>query len=271
MELILFSKFLNDHDAEGLVERGHQIGIDGYDLCVRPDHPVNPENVGEALPEVVHKLNSGGLSVPMVTGNFDLLYPDDSTAEPILSAMDEADVRLVKLGYFKFDPHGEDYWEKVSEIRAALEGWQKLGEKYGVKICYHTHSGLNMGLNCAALMHLLRGFDPRYIGAYVDTGHMVADGEPFPFGLAMVCRYLAIVALKDYFVNLKGGNGDERVKREPRMAGEGMVDWPEVFGELERVGFDGPLSVHAEYEKPSREDYLASLKDEVAYFRAQLA
>ena len=49
-----------------------------------------------------------------------------------------------------------------------------------------------------------------------------------------------------------------------------MVEWSKLFAELVRVGYAGPLSVHAEYETASREEFWASLKDEVAYFRGKL-
>jgi len=179
MQLVVFSKMFRDKSVPELIELAHAHGFEGYDLCVRPGYPVNPENAHKELVAAVRAMKREGLSIPMVTGNFDLLTPDHPTAEPILSAMDQADVRLIKLGYFEIDPHEQDYWQLVGQIRAALEGWQDLGRKYGVRVCYHTHSGNLMGLNCAALMHLLEGFDPRYIGAYVDPGHMVVNGEGF--------------------------------------------------------------------------------------------
>jgi len=289
MEVVLFSKLLQELDVGGLIDWGHKIGLDGYDLCVRPGHPVNPDNAGTVLPEVVKRFEAAALRIPMVTGNFDLLYPQNRTAEPVLAAMDKADVRLIKLGYFTFDPLKDDYWSKVDEIRAALEGWEKLARRYNVKICYHTHSGFCMGLNCAALMHLIKGFDPDYIGAYIDPGHMAIDGEPFAFGVAMVKDYLSIVSLKDAFlsrVDSKDEEGVEAVfaensalnnvvadtdeggiKAEFRPAGMGMVAWSKVFAELRRIGFDGPMSVQPEFQLSDGAARLAELRREVAYFR----
>ena len=40
--------------------------------------------------------------------------------------MDAADVRLLKLGYFAFDPVRENYWAAVERTRAALAGWSEL-------------------------------------------------------------------------------------------------------------------------------------------------
>ena len=267
MQLIFFSKSLKDYSVDRLIRLGHELRLDGYDLCVRPGYLVEPDNVREKLLSVVKQLRDEDLAVPMVTGNFDLLWSDQPAAELILSAMDQADVRLLKLGYYQFAPSKDDYWAYVDRIRKSLEGWQKLGERYNVKVCYHTHSGLTMGVNCAALAHLIRGFDPRFIGAYIDPSHMWIDGEPFSLGLAMIRDYLSIVALKD------SAYVGEREKEEGAYspifppAGEGMVPWSSVFAELVRTGYDGPLSIHAEFKKQSHEEYLSAVKAEVLYFR----
>lgn len=268
MQLVVFSKMLKDLDVFGLIRLAHEHGFDGYDLCVRPGHPVNPDNVSTALVEVVRAMREEGLGVPMLTGNFDLVTPDHPTAEPILAAMDRADVRLLKLGYFHIDPHQQDYWTLVDEIRTAFEGWQRLAARYQVKVCYHTHSGAFMGLNCAALMHLLQGFDPRYMGAYIDPGHMTVNGEDFPLGLAMVRRYLSAVAVKDVLLLREEVNGHGRPIRHFVSAGEGMVDWTTVFTELACIGFSGPVSIHCEFEVP-RESFVPTFAREIDFFRRQ--
>ncbi len=266
MQLIVFSKMFRDKGVPQLAELALAHGFDGYDLAVRPGYPVNPDNASTALPAAAQLMVTEGLSIPMVTGNFDLLRPDHPTAEPILAAMDKADVRLIKLGYFRFVPLETDYWQLVGEIRRALEGWQELGNRYGVKICYHTHSGNFMGLNCAALMHLIRGFDPQHIGAYIDAGHMVANGEDFPLGLAMVQDYLSIVAVKDVLVLRGEGDGHGTETRRWLPAGEGMVDWTTVFSELRRVGYGGPVSVHCEFEVPE-DGFTRAFAREIAFFK----
>ena len=104
MSLVLFTKSLSDHGVAQLIERGHTLGVDGYDLCVRSGHPVEPATAAATLVAAVRDLQAAGLAVPMVTGPFDLLRPDHPAAQPIMAAMDAADVRLLKLGYFAFDP-----------------------------------------------------------------------------------------------------------------------------------------------------------------------
>jgi len=176
-------------------------------------------------------------------------------------------VRILKLGYFTANPVPADYWAEVDRIRSALQGWQQLARSYGVRICYHTHSGLFMGLNCAALMHLLSGFDPQWIGAYIDPGHMAVNGEPFPLGRAMVGEHLAVVGLKDALLARREGEEGPTVSFVE--AGKGMVSWSTVFADLVKARFNGPLSIHAEYEVKSREELFETIRRETAFFRSR--
>ncbi|MCK4819215.1 sugar phosphate isomerase/epimerase [bacterium] len=269
MKLIVFSKMFKDKNPEDLVNLAQEYGFDGYDLCVRPGYPVSPDNADEKLKEVSKLFEQNGLSIPMVTAPGDLLFPEHPAAEPILAAMDKANIRLFKLGYFKFDALTQDYWEEVDKIRRAFEEWQKLAKRYNIRICYHTHSNRCMGLNCSALAHLINGFDSKYIGAYIDPGHMTVEGEEFSFGTAIIKKYLSIIALKDVLLERETHGGHGKVVSKWVKAGEGMVDWTAVFSELTRLGFNGPLSVHCEFEVPANE-FLNAFKHEINFFKNKL-
>jgi sugar phosphate isomerase/epimerase len=265
MDLIFFSKSFKDKDANGLIRAAGDFGIEGYDLCVRDGYYVTPENIRSQLPGLMKAFAQEKLSVPMVTGPTDLVRPDHSAARAILAGMSDQGVRLLKLGYVILSK-GDDYWRKVDEFRKGLAGWEALGRKYQVKICYHTHSGPHLGVNCAAMMHLLKDFDPQYLGAYIDPGHLRLEGEEFSFGVNMVREYLSIVALKDVAVtSSRTDEGKVTVAWVP--AGQGMVSWSHVFKVLADTGFKGPLSVHAEYPTNGPADFEAKLKSEIAYFR----
>jgi len=269
MPLILFTRALQTHSPESLVELARRLQIDGYDLCVRPGHPVTPENAGEKLPRTVALFRQHGLAVPLVTAPTDLITADDPRATAILPAMDQADVRLLKIGYFRYDPAHQGYPDAVQQARRQLADWEKLARQHRVKICYHTHSGGFLGLNGAGLAHLLEGFDPACLGAYLDPGHLVIDGEQFPAAIGMVQDHLAAVALKDVLVTRReqadhGAQHPHWVK-----AGQGMVDWTTVAGTLRAAAFHGPLSVHAEFESTPAE-FPAALAREAAFFRRVL-
>ena len=264
-EIIVFTKLFKNQSLSDLVAMGQAYGLDGYDLCVRPGYLVNPDNVLETLMPAVKTLSTAGLAVPMVTGSLNLVDPDHPTVGPILKAMDQANIRLLKLGYFPFDPLTQDYWQAVSHARQALERWQELGKTYQVKICYHTHARGFLGQNCAALMHLLDGFNPVHIGAFIDPVHLVLEGEEFPVGVAMARHYLSIVSVKDVMLRRVETGGHSAVEFDVVPCGTGMVDFDSVFSTLGRIGFQGPLTVHCEFENAPEPEFSDLVKHEVGF------
>jgi len=264
-EIIVFTKLLKNKSLADLVAIGQTYGLDGYDLCVRPGYLVNPDNILETLAPAVKTLSQAGLAVPMVTGSLDLIDPDQSPVKPILKAMDQANIRLLKLGYFPFDPIHQDYWQAVGRARRALARWEDLGKTYQVKICYHTHSRGFLGLNCAALMHLLAGFNPAHIGAFIDPVHLVLEGEEFPVGAAMVQQYLSIVSVKDVLLRKIETRGHSALEFDVVPCGTGMVDFDAVFSTLSRINFQGPLTVHCEFETAREPEFSNLVESEVRF------
>lgn len=266
--LIAFSKIYPDKDVNQLIELAHESGFEGYDLCLRPGFPIHMENVRQRLPEAHQKLQAAGLSLPMISCN--LTVPQEPEAELLLEAMDKSDVRLLKLGYKKFAPLQQNYWTVVDETRREIAGWAALGEKYGVRICIHTHSTL-FACNCASLMHLLKDFDPRWFGAYIDPAHMLMEGENFSMGAAMTRDYLCAVGLKDALVRQipKADHGGSKLDLGVE-AGKGMVDWTEVFSTLAAFAFKGFFSAHCtvlNYSKIPPDNHAAYIRAECAFFK----
>lgn len=247
MQIVLNSKFFRTLNVPELGAKAQALGFDGLDLCVRQGHPVNLGNVATTLPAAVTAWKERGLVCPLATAPVTLVNPDAPEVEPLYAGCAEAGVPRVKIGFFPFTP-GDDYWALVEAARRALEGFARVGEKHGVQTVYQVHSGPVLGSNCAGLMHLLRGLDPRWVGAYPDLGHMVLDGEDYPMGLAMVREYLSIVAVKDaYHAPQTAGSEPPFVPRFVPL-GRGAVNWRRALGALKAQGFDGAFSVHTEYE-----------------------
>jgi hypothetical protein len=86
-EIIVFTKLFKNKSLPDLVAIGQSCRLDGYDLCLRPGYPINPDNVLETLVPAVETLSNAGLAVPMVTGSLDLMDPDKPKVEPILKAV----------------------------------------------------------------------------------------------------------------------------------------------------------------------------------------
>jgi len=269
VKLIYFTKYYPDLSPGQLGEKARASGADGLDLAVRPGHAINPDNVAQALPAAVKIWQGDGLICPLVTADTALIDPNTPDARRLFAACGDAGVGLIKLGYWTFQT-GQDYWRQVDAIRAALEGFGKLAGKHAVKAVYHTHSGGYFGCNCAGLMHLLRDQDPSSLGAYLDTGHLSLEGEPFRQGLAMVGEYLSAIAAKDYRRQPDASVDPPVWKRETVKLGEGFFDWRDGLAALSEAGFAGPCSVHGEYEHldpAGRENWLM---DDIALLRRLL-
>ena len=245
MKIVLNSKFFATLSVEQLGEKAIELGYDGVDICIRPGHPIHVDNVTEALPKAMKVWRGQNLVCPLATAAVDMTDPKMPAAETLYAVCAEAGIPRLKIGFWRFN-EGEDYWQVLDAARAALEGFAAFSEKHGVQTCYQIHSGPCIGSNCAGLMHLLKGFDPRLVGAYPDPGHLALDGEDWALGLAMLGDYLSVVGIKDAFYVPQPGHIPPYVPCFVKL-GEGCVDWHRYLGLLCKSGFDGPLTVHTEY------------------------
>ena len=245
MDIVLNSKFFAELSPQALADKVAGLGYDGVDLCVREGHPVDPENVGQALPSAIAQLRAAGLSCPLATAPTTMMDATDSTAERLYAACAEAGVPRIKIGYW-YCNEGDDYWAVLDRAKKALAGFARLSGRYGVQTCCHTHSGPCLGSNCAGLMHLIADFPPSEVGAYPDFGHMALDGEDMAMGLSMIAGHLSIAAAKDATHIEQPGVVPPRGPIFTHV-GAGSVDWRRALGLLARMDFTGPLVVHTEY------------------------
>lgn len=269
MQFIMFTKHLEGKDVPGLIEAIQSAGAEGADLCVRPGYPVNPENAPTALPEAMKQFRAAGLDIPLVTTPGDFVDASIPYAEPLYAACAEAGVRFIKLGYWHLGPEG--YWPTLDKARKQLEGLARLSEKYGPKTCIHNHSGLSMGLNACAAMNIVRGFDPKHVGVFADTGHLSIVGEPLPMAFSIVKDYLSLVAFKDMIRErvVRNGKATWQVKVVPM--GLGFVDWDAALRTLKEMNFNGPVSFHCEYSGCPVETVIDQARIDIRFIRGKLA
>jgi sugar phosphate isomerase/epimerase len=267
MIFVLFSKNLKTLSIAEHAKFCREVGLQGFDLAIRPGYPVNGDNVETALPEAVKAWKSEGLAVPMATLQWDVTDPRKPEYEKILASCAAVGCKFIKLGYWQFKP-GMDYWKTVDLIRWDLAGWQRLAEKHGLKICHHIHSGRDFGSNASATMHIVKGCDPRFIGVYVDPCHLAFDGEDYCLAFSMVRDYLTLCSLKNCAYTRQEQNGRVVWKKGLVPVREGLVPYHEVIPMLIKdFGFDNVFSFHSEYEKMTTDQLRAVTKDDVACIR----
>jgi sugar phosphate isomerase/epimerase len=249
MQWVMFSKHLAPYSiAEmGVVVRG--LGFDGVDLTVRPGGHVLPEEVGQALPAAVDTLQSVGLTVPMITtGVTDAAEPH---AGLIFETAAACGITRLKLGYWSYQGFGT-MRSLIDDCQRKMDGIEALAKRHGVRACIHIHSGNSASANAAVVAELLRNRDPAATGAYIDPGHMTAEGSISGWrqGMDLLAPYLALVAVKamDWEKTKDPATGDAIWRTRMVPLREGAVRWREVFALLKQLAYDGPVSFHSEYQ-----------------------
>jgi sugar phosphate isomerase/epimerase len=279
VQLIMFSKMLQDYNIAKMGDEVKAIGLDGIDLTVRSGGHILPEDAARHLSEAVDVLRERGLTVPMITTG--ITSSRSKCAEEIMEAAVRSDVRLLKLGYWPYEASGT-IMEQVNTARRDLDSLAPLAEKHGVTLCLHTHSGDFLTATPALMLILLANRSRESFGAYADLGHLTNEGgmSGWKIGLDLLADRLKIVAAKGmgwwYSPGVSGEPGNWTNKILPVR--DSMVRWDEAFDHLKQIGFDGPVSVHSEYkgdhswvDLKTPEQILAQTKVDVDYLRQVMA
>jgi L-ribulose-5-phosphate 3-epimerase len=248
-----------------------QLGVAGPDLTVRPGGLVRPERVTEELPKVAAALRDQGLSIPMISTGITSIK--DPLARPTLAAMKKLGIRYYKLGYYPFGDSA-DWQSRLTAVRKDLEGLAKLNEEMGVQAGFHNHSGATVGGALWDSWEIMRDLDAKSVGFYFDPSHATIEGgnHGWKLNFARVSPRLKMVAIKDYLWEKVGGAWRSRWV----PLGEGMVRWPEFCALLLRASFDGPISLHIEYDPGGStpaarlEKSLEAASRDLKFFRQQL-
>jgi sugar phosphate isomerase/epimerase len=268
--LCFFSKHLPDMDAGRLARALKPLGFGGVDLTVRPGGHVAPERAASDLPPVLRALRDGGLEVPLITTG--LLSASDPTARPILETGGREHVPFFKPGYYRYA--FVDVLKELEGAAAQLRGLAELSTRCGVQLGFHNHAGY-VGAPVWDIARVIDGLDPRWVGYYFDVRHAVVEGGDggWRAALNLVAPRLKMIAVKDFFWE-KGTKGWQQ-RNCP--LGEGMVDWGQFFAALAKGGFQGPVSLHMEYEiagatpAAREENTLAAAARDLAFLKARLA
>jgi sugar phosphate isomerase/epimerase len=263
MRFVYFTKTLQSLDVPGLIAFCKDAGLDGADLAVRPGYPVHPDNAVAELPRAAQAFADAGLTVGLVSAATSLNDPSGRPARTLFEAAGKAGVPAIKIGYF---PYRGNYDAAVADARRRLAEFARLAEKTGVRVCYHTHSGANLGNNAAGLRLLLHDLDPHHVGAFVDTGHTAINGGPIRMELDLVKDWLSLLAIKD----MAWERGPKGWTHRVVPAGEGIVHWPEVGQAVKERHFNGTVSLHGEYEARDPAERRQLAKQELAFLKTHL-
>ncbi len=248
MQLIMFTKHLQEFSIAETAHRVKALGFDGLDLTVRPGGHVVPERVGSDLAKAVADAHGEGLTIPLISTA--ITSAATPHAEAVLAAAAHDDIRKIKLGYWNI-PKGGDLRQAIDQARRDLDGLEKLAETYHVTLGIHNHSGAPY-VNCqpAILWTLLRDRDPNRVAAYFDPGHATVEGGNGGWrqGFELLAPQVRLVAIKDFAWKSEPGKPKAVWQSVYVPLREGIVPWPEFFERLSKTSFDGPISLHSEYQ-----------------------
>ena len=240
-QFCFFSKHLPMLAWGPLAEAVKQVGFDGVDLTVRPGGHVDPVRAREDLPRAIEAIRRHGVEVPMITTA--LVSADDPAARPILETAGRHGVRFFKPGYYNYKL--ADVRTEVAAVGRAIAGLAELGQSCGIELGYHNHEG-NIGASLWDIAPEIERLPAKWAGFYFDVRHAVVEGGRIGWKAAtrLVAPRLKMIAVKDFFWD-KTERG-WRVHDCP--LGEGMVDWTWYAKALAEGGFQGPVSLHLEYD-----------------------
>ncbi len=161
---------------------------------------------------------------------------------------------------------GPNLWEEGAVARDDEDAWSialgsleritARGEESGVKIGFEPCWG-TLAHDAKTAQRVL---DSVPVSVTFDPSHFVMTGDPIPELILRWGERIEHFHLKDAF-GRPGIDGEDFIFC---MLGEGNVPWPEVFGALDQIGYEGALSVEFEayryYEQVLGNDPVAAAK-----------
>lgn len=269
----LFTDLLDDFGRSyaEVAKMLRQLKVAGPDLTVRGGGVVPPEQVTDELPKAAAAFREQGLSIPMLSTG--ILSAKDPVARATLTAMGKLGIRYYKLGYYRYGDLKQ--WESQLETtRRELAELALLGEAAGVEAGFHNHAGPTVGGAMWDLGNMLLTLNPKWIGSYFDPAHATIEGgeHAWKLGFHRLAGRFKMIAIKDFIWEKVDGNW------KPRWCplGEGMVRWSEFFAMLAAVPFEGPISLHVEYNPGGNtpaarlENSLVAAERDLSFLRKKL-
>lgn len=257
-QFAVFVKPWKDLSLPKLAMRVQQLGFNLIELPIRLGYPIEPTRIEEDLPNAVKVLADLGVAIGNVTVDLPL------TDERLYAACAANNISMNRVMFKRSSP---SYWESEAAARRQLDAAMPLCEQYGVKIGVQNHYGGSIPINSMGLYHLVKEYDPRWVGAIWDCADNALQGEDALTGLELVQSHLCMVNLKNaYWRRTNPPDGSVAQWGAYFCAGpHGRTSWAEVAKGVKGVGYTGPLTFSAEYTDETYTDRL--LEADLAFAR----
>ncbi|WP_163879304.1 sugar phosphate isomerase/epimerase family protein [Rhizobium laguerreae] len=268
MDIAYFTKTLEGLPLAKAAAITAGLGFDCADLLIRDGHAVSPDRPEEIV-NAVKFFAAEGLRTPMAT--IDSTRPDDAVSR-LLGCCGEAGIGQVRLGFWRYDPSRR--WQaQIDEARRDLDGFERLAERFGIKLTIQLHGG-TLHSSGALVVQLLAGRNPIRIGAYPDPANQIIreGSEDWRLTLDILDPWFCCMGVKNsgWSPGAYGPQGQRAWHSDWYGLDEGMVPWNEIVPHLVATGFAGVLSMHSQY-RVSREQALDKVRADLAHLRRLVA
>ncbi len=163
----------------------------------------------------------------------------------------------------------------AEDWKRLCDGLNALGEiayKRGFKLCYHHHMATVVQTR-EETRRLLNNTDPQFVFLCYDSGHFAFSDEDAVAAVREFGPRIAHVHLKDIRKEKMEQAKNEGFKFRKAVLegcftvpGDGFIDFPGIFYELDRAGYEGWLVVEAEQD-PAKANPLETAMKAMEYIR----
>lgn len=240
---IPFALFVKPWKNLSLAELGphvRRLGFEWIELPVRPGFPCEPEHIEKQLPRAVQILGDAGVSILNITASLPL------SDERLYAACAEAGIRMNRV---MFPRHDMNYWAAEKAARQQLDTALPFCEQYGIQIGVQNHNGSFVPVNEMGLYHLVKDYDPQYVGAIWDPAHNALEGMAPEPALDVVESHLCVVNLKNAY--WRRISPPEATLAEWQIwftsGRQGRASWQRVADKLRTMHYTEPICFSAEY------------------------
>lgn len=256
----LHSQLLIKIPYEDLGRFLRDLGVDGCDLTVYRGGHINPDQSAVDMMRGVESITGVGLDVPVITTQYTSLA--DPTIRNVMAICGEMGVPLMRTGLWKYGPGEID--ARLAEVQRDLIGLMSLARAVNMALAIPNVAGENFGAAIWDTGLITRGVDPRAVGYAFDPANAAMEGAG-EIATRLALPRIRMVAVRDFKWNREA---DGKMKPVPCPLGEGVVDWAKLFGALGKLKFNGPVSIHIDYQ-PQNE--IGAIKHDLDFIRKQIS
>lgn len=253
----VFTVMMPEFDIPASAALLHSLGYNGVEWRVHsvpsvlPEKPdfwrgnkstIDIETITQKAPEIRRISEDAGLEI-MALGT----YLGYKLLDDVARCMEAA--RIMGCPSIRVSSPNYDGSTNYNDLyEQALDGYgqvENLAREFGVRATIELHHG-SMCPSAGLAYRLVSNFDPDFIGVIYDPGNMIAEGhEDWQMGLELLGPYLSHVHVKNSAWQETGVSpeGEKLWKHSMVATKEGSVCWPDVLMALNRVGYQGWLSM----------------------------